>query len=85
MNISDNKQPDYFLLGIIFVLMTFGIIMVFSSSYIMAYKWYDNSYYFFNRQIINAFIAILAFIIALNIDYHFWQKVAIPVLILSIL
>jgi len=85
MNLSYTKQPDYILLIIIFVLLAFGIIMVFSSSYIMAYKWYNNSFYFFIRQAFYALIALIVFFISMNIDYHFWQKIAIPVLIISIL
>ncbi len=84
MNLSQTRQPDYLLLATILLLLTIGIIMVFSSSYIMAYKWYGNSFYFFNRQTVYAIISVIIFFIALKIDYHFWQKIAIPILILSI-
>ena len=85
MNLSQRKQPDYILLATIFLFLTFGVIMVFSSSYIMAYKWYGNSYYFFNRQALYALISVIVFFIAMKVDYHLWRKFAIPVLILSIL
>lgn len=78
------RQPDYFLISIIFILLVFGVIMVFSSSYIMAGKWYEDNYYFFIRQSIFAFIGIIAFIVAMKIDYHFWKRIAIPILILTI-
>ena len=81
---SQTKQPDYLLLATIFLLLVFGVIMVFSSSYVMAYKWYGNSFYFFNRQLISAIIAVIVFTIAMKIDFHFWRKIAIPVLIISI-
>ena len=81
---SQTKQPDYLLLTTIFLLLVFGVIMVFSSSYVMAYKWYGNSFYFFNRQLISAIIAVIVFTIAMKIDFHFWRKIAIPVLIISI-
>jgi len=84
MNLSQTKQPDYILLATIFLLLTIGIIMVFSSSYIMAYKWYGNSFYFFTRQAIYTLIAIVVFFITLRIDYHIWHKFAIPILLLSI-
>jgi cell division protein FtsW len=84
MNLSQTKQPDYILLATIFLLLTIGIIMVFSSSYIMAYKWYGNSFYFFTRQAAYSVIAIVVFFIALRIDYHIWRKFAIPILLLSI-
>ncbi len=84
MNLSQTKQPDYILLATIFLLLTIGIIMVFSSSYIMAYKWYGNSFYFFTRQAIYTVIALVVFFITLRIDYHIWHKFAIPILLLSI-
>jgi len=84
MNISQTKQPDYILLATVFLLLTIGIIMVFSSSYIMAYKWYGNSFYFFTRQAVYSVIAIVVFFITLKIDYHIWRKFAIPILLLSI-
>lgn len=84
MNLSKGKQPDYILFTIIILLVILGVIMVFSSSYIMAYKWYHNSFYFFSRQAIFAVIAMVIFFIAMKIDYHFWQKFAIPILVLSV-
>ncbi len=84
MNLSPAKQPDYMLIAIIFALVFFGIIMVFSSSYIMAYKWYGDSYYFFTKQAFSALIAIIVFLVTMNIDYQFWRKFATPILIISL-
>ncbi|HOF02981.1 MAG TPA: FtsW/RodA/SpoVE family cell cycle protein, partial [Atribacterota bacterium] len=84
MNRLPVKQPDYILIAIILVLISFGIIMVFSSSYIMADKWYGDSFYFFTRQLFSAFIALLVFFVTMKIDYHYWKKFAIPLLIVSI-
>ena len=85
MNLLPAKQPDYILMATILILLSFGIIMVFSSSYIMAYKWYGDSFYFFNRQLFSALIALAVFFITMKIDYRFWRKFAIPILIVSIL
>jgi len=84
MNLSQTKQPDYILLSTVFLLLTIGIIMVFSSSYIMAYKWYGNSFYFFSKQTFSAIIAVIVFFVTMKIDYQCWRKFAIPILILSI-
>ncbi len=85
MNLLPAKQPDYILMATILILLSFGIIMVFSSSYIMAYKWYGDSFYFFNRQLLSALIALAVFFITMKINYRFWRKFAIPILIVSIL
>jgi len=47
----DKKSPDLWLFVTVIILLAIGISMVFSSSYIMAYKWYGDSYYFFKKTI----------------------------------
>ena len=85
MDLSQTKQPDYILLASVFLLLVIGIIMVFSSSYIMAYKWYGSSFYFFSRQAVYAVMAIIVLLVTMKIDYHIWRKFAIPILLLSII
>lgn len=84
MNIPITKQPDYILIAVIFILTSIGIIMVFSSSYVMAYKWYGNSFYFFYKHLLSFIIASIVFLITIRIDYHYWRKFAIPILIISL-
>jgi len=80
----EKRSPDLWLFIAVILLLAIGICMVFSSSYIMAYKWYGDSYYFLKRQLIYAIIAILAFFFAIYADYHCYKKLNIPILILSI-
>ncbi len=84
MNPFSAKQPDYILIAIIYVLISLGIIMVFSSSYVMAYKWYGDSFYFFTRQAFSALIATIIFLVAMKIDYQYWRKFATPILLISL-
>ena len=85
MLLTKTKQPDYILFFFFSILLSLGICMVFSSSYIMAYRWYNNSFYFFIRQLIFTLIGVSAFIIALKTHYQIWRKFAVPILFLSIL
>ncbi|MDD5015791.1 MAG: putative lipid II flippase FtsW [Atribacterota bacterium] len=80
----EKKFPDLWLFIIVIVLMAIGICMVFSSSYIMAYKWYGDSYYFLKKQLIGVIIALIAFFFAIYTDYHYYKKFTLPILILSI-
>ncbi|MBU4047461.1 putative lipid II flippase FtsW [bacterium] len=80
----EKKSPDLWLFIVVILLMAVGICMVFSSSYIMAYKWYGDSYYFLKRQLIYAIIALAAFFFATYTDYHNYKKFTLPILILSI-
>ncbi|OGD15905.1 cell division protein FtsW [Candidatus Atribacteria bacterium RBG_19FT_COMBO_35_14] len=80
----EKKSPDLWLFMAIILLMAVGLCMVFSSSYIMAYKWYGDSYYFLKRQLIYSMIALIAFFFAIYTDYHYYKKYSLPILILSI-
>jgi len=71
----DKKSPDLWLFVTVIILLAIGISMVFSSSYIMAYKWYGDSYYFLKRQLIYAIIALAAFFFATYTDYHNYKKI----------
>jgi len=83
--IMKNKSPDFYLFAIVIILLSIGICMVFSSSFITADKWYGDSYYFLKKQIIYAIISLLVLIISMNINYQYYKKISIPFLILSIL
>lgn len=83
--IIEKKSPDLWLFIAVTILMAIGICMVFSSSYVMAYKWYGDSYFFLKRQILNAIIGLIIFFFAIYTDYHYYKKVALPILVLSII
>jgi len=83
--IIEKKSPDLWLFIGVIMLMAIGICMVFSSSYVMAYKWYGDSYFFLKRQILYAIIALVVFFFAIYTDYHYYKKFALPILILSII
>lgn len=82
--LTEKRSPDLGLFIVVIILMAIGICMVFSSSSIMAYKWYGDSYYFLKRQLIYAMIALLAFFFAIYTDYHYYKKFTLLILILSI-
>ena len=81
----EKKSPDYCLFAVVIILLSIGTCMIFSSSFIMADKWYGDSYYFLKKQIIYAIIALIVLLFSMNIDYHFYKKVSIPLLIISII
>ncbi|MFH1522213.1 MAG: FtsW/RodA/SpoVE family cell cycle protein, partial [Patescibacteria group bacterium] len=64
----EKKSPDLWLFIVVILLMAVGLCMVFSSSYIMAYKWYGDSYYFLKRQLIYTIIALITFFFAIYTD-----------------
>lgn len=72
---------------LVMVLLTIGIIMMFSASYASAYyssrTGYDSLYYF-KRQLLFAVLGIVAMLLISMIDYHILHKFAIPLMLLSI-
>lgn len=78
-------NPDYWTFLIILVMLTFGIIMVFSASqYFAQHKPYEDSYYFLKRQLFNALLGVVAMVILMNFDYHHFRKLCIPLLIVGL-
>jgi len=80
----EKKSPDLWFFIVVILLIAVGLCMVFSSSYIMAYKWYGDSYYFLKRQLIYVIIGLIAFFFAMFTDYHHYKRFTLPTLILSI-
>ncbi|MGD2294474.1 MAG: putative lipid II flippase FtsW [Candidatus Aminicenantes bacterium] len=64
------------LLILFLILLAFGLIMVFSSSAILASEKYQNSLYFFIHQVIGAGLGLLLLIVLLAIKKPFYQDPA---------
>ena len=78
------KSQDFILFYTVIALLSFGVIMVYSSSAVSAYVNFNDSYYFFKRQIIWVTLGIVAMLFTTNIDYHVWRKLANPILIVTL-
>ena len=58
------------------LLMSIGLIVLFSASYARAYSEYGNSTFYFIRQVIFAGIGIAAMLFITLVDYHWWRSVS---------
>ena len=70
------REIDGILLASVILLVVIGVIMVFSSSAIIAYERYKNMYFFAIRQFIWVLIGFFTFILGLNVDYRRWSKLS---------
>ena len=70
------REPlfDLWILLITLILVMIGLIMVFSTSSILAQERYGDSYFFIKRQIIYATIGLGFLVTLMNIDYHSLKK-----------
>ncbi|MBI4320463.1 MAG: putative lipid II flippase FtsW [Chloroflexi bacterium] len=80
-------RPDYLLLGIVAILLTIGIDMVYSASFVIAHNSpeYRSDTYFLVRQVIWVAMGVLALIACMHLDYHRWQRVTVVAMGLIIL
>ncbi len=67
---------DITFLSLVLILLTIGLVMLFSASYAYSYENYGNSYKFIIRQAIFAVLGIIAMFFTSKIDYHFWRKIS---------
>lgn len=71
-----NGKIDITFLSIVLILLTIGLVMLFSASYAYSLEYYDSSYRFISRQAIFAVVGVVIMLLISKIDYHFWRKFA---------
>ena len=80
---SSGRRLDLLLLITALVLVSLGIIMVYSASFVIAGERFRDAYHFLKKQAMAAGLGMALMILAAKLDYHRWQALAIPLLILS--
>jgi len=70
------KSADYLLMILIFVLVSFGLIMIYSVSKYLSLQNTDQTSdkYYLVRQLVSFGIGLVAWLFFQSIDYKFWQK-----------
>lgn len=79
------KPVDFILLSTIIVIILVGTLMVYSASSIWANYKFDDPFFFFKRQLLFAFVGIIAMIIVSNTPYFIWEKYARFLLVICFL
>lgn len=78
------ENYDLILMLMAIALTCFGVVMVYSSSNIMAAKRFHDGFFFLKRQGLFAVIGFALMLGVMRIDYHIWKKLAIPALLLCL-
>lgn len=79
-----NGKLDITFLALVLILLTTGLVMLFSASYAFSYEQYGNSYKFISRQALFAAVGVAVMLLISKIDYRFWRKFAWVLYIVSI-
>ncbi len=77
-------KMDLTFLFLLLIILTVGLVMLFSASYIYADTHYNNSYYFITKQATFAVVGVILMLLVSKIDYHFIRKFAIPFYLLMV-
>lgn len=73
---NKTKTVDTVLLSAVLALLALGIVMVYSASSVSAEVHFGDSYYFLKRQLIWTVLGIVAMLVVMRIDYHWWRSLA---------
>lgn len=75
---------DVPLLLVVFTLLVFGILMVYSASWDFSLLNFGDPGQMFRRQIISLGVGLIVAIVASQIDYHYLRKYAVPLVFVMI-
>ncbi len=74
--IIQSGKLDITFLSLVLILLTIGLVMLFSASYAYSLEYYGNSYKFIIKQALFAGAGLIALFITSRINYHFWRKIS---------
>ncbi|MBN2706778.1 MAG: putative lipid II flippase FtsW [Deltaproteobacteria bacterium] len=78
------KRDEILLLTVVGTLLCLGLLMVFNASSIKAFHLYGQSSYYLGRQLIFALCGGVALFFCSRVDYHWWSRLTLPLVLLSI-
>lgn len=73
------------LITIVLALLSLGIVMLASSSSVKGSTELHDPLFFFKRQVIWLFMSIVVAAIVVRFDYHWWQKLALPLAVTAVI
>ncbi|MBN1576731.1 MAG: cell division protein FtsW [Chitinispirillaceae bacterium] len=69
-------RMDVGLFVAVLMILGFGIVLVYSSSFALAEQRFGGSEFFFARQMLRALLALAGFMVFINVDYHLWSRMS---------
>ena len=71
---TKRSSPDYLLASVVFGLIVFGLIMIYSSSIIISYEQTGHGFFYLTQQAISLGIGLVAWLIFQSINYQNLKK-----------
>ncbi len=82
---SQKRGIDLYIVLSVVVLTIFGLLMIFESSNVSAFRDFGDKYHFVKDQITWGILGFIGIIIAYTIDYHKYYKLTVPMMLITIL
>lgn len=79
------RRMDYTLLVMVLLLVVIGLVILYSTSAYNGQVKFHDSFYYLKKQGFAVVLGVFLMLFVAGIDYHFWQKMAVPAYIISIL
>jgi cell division protein FtsW len=79
------RETDKMMIVTTLLLVVAGIVMVYSSSYIVAMKRFGNEYLFLRKHLFFAVFGLASFIGGMYIPYRLYRRLTYPILIFSLI
>lgn len=79
------KQNDWILISAVILLASFGLLMIYSSSYVIGYDEYADPLHFLKKQAQWMAFSAFFFVFCMNFQYKLYQKLVFPIVGMSFL
>src|SRR3989344_4925587 len=81
---TQKKTNDLSLIALVLILIIFGLIMIFESSNVSAFRDFGDKYNFVKDQFSWGILGFIGLIIAMHFDYHKYYKLSVPLILFTI-
>lgn len=82
---SKKRNFDYTLLTALFLLVLFGLVILYSTSAYNGEVKFHDSFYYLKKQVFATSLGIAGMYVVANMDYHLWKHVAVLGYLVAIL
>ncbi|MGO5051925.1 putative lipid II flippase FtsW [Lachnospiraceae bacterium LCP25S3_G4] len=82
---TKRRKYDYTLLAVVFLLVSIGLVILYSTSAYNGTVKFQDSFYYLKKQMFATFLGIIFMFIVAKIDYHFWKNMAVLGYIVALL
>lgn len=81
--LASRSWPDVMMLLSVGILLSIGIIMIFSATPYIAFQQYHDSFFYIRKHLSSLVAAIVFFLFGMSLDYHNLRKIVFPLFLFS--